>query len=139
MVVCLQKKVTWHRPVESAAKRFYGSGQGFYGVSGVGVMYLRWWNLRALGWWNTPALACDQIGGQKPLDSSSTLDGEGWGDSFDVCLSATKADAVIGPSTPASSLLQKKAAYTTPTIQAVIRNVPKLSSTYHLSETHCAD
>jgi len=28
--------------------------------------------------------------------------------------------AVIGPSTPASSLLQKKAGYTTPTMQAVI-------------------
>jgi hypothetical protein len=32
-----------------------------------------------------------------------------------------KADAVIGPSTPASSLFQKKAENTTPTIQAVIR------------------
>src|SRR5258707_3177789 len=39
---------------------------------------------------------------------------------FDVCLSETKAGADIGPSTPASSLLQKKADNTTPTIQAVI-------------------
>jgi len=32
-----------------------------------------------------------------------------------------RADAVDGPSTPASSLFQKKAENTTPTIQAVIR------------------
>ncbi|MCU1273564.1 MAG: hypothetical protein JWO48_995 [Bryobacterales bacterium] len=34
-------------------------------------------------------------------------------DSFGVCLSARRADADIGPSTPASSLLQKNADNTT--------------------------
>src|SRR5262252_8929 len=33
----------------------------------------------------------------------------GWGDSFEVCLSSPRADADISPSTPASSLFQKKA------------------------------
>lgn len=46
--------------------------------------------------------------------------GGGWGNSFHVCLSKRKADAAIGPSTPVSSMLQKKADNTTPTIQAVV-------------------
>ena len=50
------------------------------------------------------------------------------GDSFHVRLSKRKADAAIGPSTPVSSMLQKKADNTTPTIQAVIHlSAPQIS------------
>jgi hypothetical protein len=42
-----------------------------------------------------------------------------------VCLSATKADADTGPSTPASSLFQKSAENTIPTIQPDIPTAPQ--------------
>ena len=63
-------------------------------------MYLPWLRLKMLGWTHLRELAVKSaVGAARFLIDAGRC---GWGNSFGVCLSVGRADAAIGPSTPAS-------------------------------------